>query len=240
MFHALYSCMVTGAMAEQRELVNKERWEAVQEARRFQITSHSDAQTQQLGMRLGELLRGGELLLLEGQLGMGKTTFTQGLARGMGIIDSINSPTFTLLKEYPGRASQQITSDSLASPVSPSSQSLHTHSFAQTTSRQGAKRTRGRRDKANGPALYHFDLYRLEDPEEMFALGFEDYFSDPSAVCVVEWADRAEGLWPDERATILLTMIDEMERVLTFTAFGTRYHELLQQFQKSAYATTGS
>src|SRR5437660_6137138 len=62
--------------------------------------SHSSAQTQRLGMRLGDLLRGGELLLLDGQLGTGKTTFTQGLAQGMGITETVNSPTFTLLKEY--------------------------------------------------------------------------------------------------------------------------------------------
>src|SRR2546429_6292814 len=67
------------------------------------IISHSSAQTQRLGMRLGELLRGGELLLLEGSLGTGKTTFTQGLARGLGITEVISSPTFTLLKEYPGQ-----------------------------------------------------------------------------------------------------------------------------------------
>src|SRR5579885_2244049 len=67
------------------------------------VISHSEAQTQRLGVRLGELLRGGELILLNGQLGTGKTTFTQGLARGLHIDTVISSPTFTLLKEYPGQ-----------------------------------------------------------------------------------------------------------------------------------------
>src|SRR5579884_1122055 len=67
------------------------------------IVSHSSAQTQRLGMRLGDLLRGGELLLLEGQLGSGKTTFTQGLAMGMVICEQVSSPTFTLLREYCGQ-----------------------------------------------------------------------------------------------------------------------------------------
>src|SRR5947209_15620967 len=88
--------------------------------------SHSAAQTQRLGMRLGELLDGGELILLNGQLGTGKTTFTQGLAQALGISGHINSPTFTLLKEYPG------------------------HSGNPTR---------------RGPALYHFDLYRLDNPD---------------------------------------------------------------------------
>jgi tRNA threonylcarbamoyladenosine biosynthesis protein TsaE len=175
-------------------------------------------------MRLGELLHGGELVLLEGQLGMGKTTFTQGLAQGMGITGTINSPTFTLLKEYPGR-DHVLT----ASPTSPSSQK----NIPDKMARHGRTRTQG-------PALYHFDLYRLEDPEEMFALGFEDYFSDPSGVCVVEWADRAAGLWPNERLDILFTTIRETERSIQFTASGSRSIALLQQLQKSAYAITGS
>src|SRR2546422_3468848 len=77
--------------------------------------SHSSAQTQRLGMRLGELLRGGELILLDGQLGTGKTTFTQGLARGLGIIENITSPTFTLLKEYAGQPHSGISTGALSS-----------------------------------------------------------------------------------------------------------------------------
>jgi tRNA threonylcarbamoyladenosine biosynthesis protein TsaE len=73
--------------------------------------SHSAEQTQRLGMRLGELLTGGELLLLEGQLGTGKTTFTQGLALGLDITANITSPTFTLLKEYPGQARPRKTGE---------------------------------------------------------------------------------------------------------------------------------
>ena len=200
-----------------------------QEVMVVSVVSHSHTQTQRLGMHLGELLRGGELLLLEGQLGMGKTTFTQGLARGLGITETINSPTFTLLKEYVGQSPpSSLTHTALSDGLAVSQQRL-------------MRKKEGRIGRANRrPTLYHFDLYRLEDPEEMFALGFDDYFTDPSGVCVVEWADRAEGLWPRERLDILLHMMSETERGLTFTASGTRYHELLQQFQKSAYATTGS
>src|SRR5260370_24533402 len=64
------------------------------------IISCSSAQTKHLGMRLGELLHGGELILLNGQLGSGKTTFTQGLAECMHITDIVSTPTFTLLTEY--------------------------------------------------------------------------------------------------------------------------------------------
>lgn len=170
------------------------------------IISHSAAQTQRLGMRLGEIVRGGELILLNGQLGTGKTTFTQGLARGMDISEQINSPTFTLLKEYPGQAR--------------SGDGPHAQSHV-------------------GPALYHFDLYRLDDPEEIFDLGFEDYFYS-EGVCVVEWADKADLLWPTDHLRIRMKMMSETKRGLLFIATGVRYCELLRNFQKNTYATTGS
>jgi len=181
------------------------------------IISHSSAQTQRLGMRLGELLRGGELLLLEGSLGTGKTTFTQGLARGIGITEVISSPTFTLLKEYPGQ------------PGPP----------AQREQAQATLQHRQQERHQVGPALYHFDLYRLDDPEEILDLGFEDYFFG-NGVCVVEWADKAELLWPDEHLRLRMKIMSETKRGLLFTATGPRYCELLQQFQKNTYATTSS
>jgi tRNA threonylcarbamoyladenosine biosynthesis protein TsaE len=164
------------------------------------IISHSSAQSQRLGMRLGELMRGGELVLLEGQLGTGKTTFTQGLAAGMGIEDVVSSPTFTLLKEYAGVATPRCQP---------------------------------------GPALYHFDLYRLDDPEEILELGFEEYFFG-DGVCVVEWAERADLFWSSEHLRIRLKMLSETKRGLLCTATGTRYCQLLHQFQKNTYATTSS
>ncbi|GAC1350185.1 MAG: tRNA (adenosine(37)-N6)-threonylcarbamoyltransferase complex ATPase subunit type 1 TsaE [Ktedonobacteraceae bacterium] len=173
------------------------------------IISHSSAQTQRLGMRLGELLRGGELILLNGQLGTGKTTFTQGLAVGMGITENVNSPTFTLLKEYPG----QPVPEAAQQPQLPRSHS--------------------------GPALYHFDLYRLDEPEEIVELGFEDYFFG-SGVCVVEWADKADLLWPTEHLRIRMKMMSETKRGLLFTATGILYCQLLHQFQKNTYAATSS
>jgi tRNA threonylcarbamoyladenosine biosynthesis protein TsaE len=177
------------------------------------IISHGSAQTQRLGMRLGELLQGRELLLLDGQLGTGKTTFTQGLAVGMGITETINSPTFTLLKEYVGQ---------------PRPTTLDT---------QKGKAVKGTR----GPALYHFDLYRLEDVEEIIDLGFEDYFFNTgSGACVVEWADRADDFWPSEHLAISMKMMSETKRGLLFVASGEHYCELLRQFQKNTYAVVGT
>ena len=168
--------------------------------------SHSPAQTQRLGMRLGELLQGGELILLDGQLGTGKTTFTQGLAQGLDITENINSPTFTLLKEYLGQPKPEKSAGAL--------------SYIR-------------------PALYHFDLYRLDNPDEIVDLGFEDYFFS-DGVSVIEWAEKAVLFWPEEHLNIRLKIMSETKRGLLFIATGEHYCELLRQFQKSAYATTGS
>lgn len=171
--------------------------------------SHSPAQTQRFGARLGELLQGGELILLDGQLGTGKTTFTQGLAQGMGITEQVNSPTFTLLKEYRRR------------------------------SISGAAGKGKGNTRKQGPALYHFDLYRLDNPAEIFDLGFDDYLNS-DGVCVVEWADKADLYWPADHLSIRLKILSETKRGLLFTAVGQRYCQLLRQFQKNTYVTTGS
>lgn len=67
------------------------------------VISHSVEQTQRLGQRLGELLQAGDVLVLQGTLGAGKTVFVQGIARGLGIEEPVTSPTFTLIHEYHGR-----------------------------------------------------------------------------------------------------------------------------------------
>jgi tRNA threonylcarbamoyladenosine biosynthesis protein TsaE len=168
--------------------------------------SHSSAQTQRLGLRLGELLQGGELILLDGQLGTGKTTFTQGLAKGLGITENINSPTFTLLKEYASQPQTGISTRDLS---------------------------------YRRPALYHFDFYRLDDPDEIVDLGFEDYFFD-DGVSVIEWAEKAGSFWPEEHLNVRFKIMSETKRGMLFIATGEHYSELLRQFQKNAYVTTGS
>ncbi|MFC6165558.1 tRNA (adenosine(37)-N6)-threonylcarbamoyltransferase complex ATPase subunit type 1 TsaE [Lactiplantibacillus dongliensis] len=64
------------------------------------ITVTSPAETMQLGAKLGKLVQPGDLILLDGDLGAGKTTFTKGLAQSLGIDRNVKSPTFTLVREY--------------------------------------------------------------------------------------------------------------------------------------------
>ena len=65
--------------------------------------SHSEAQTRRIGARLGELLKGDEVIALEGALGTGKTRWVQGGAYGLQVDDHVTSPTFTIVNEYHGR-----------------------------------------------------------------------------------------------------------------------------------------
>ncbi len=68
--------------------------------RSLEFSSHSPEQTRRLGVRLGELLRPGDVVCLSGDLGSGKTTFAQGIARGWGSLDAVTSPSFVLINQY--------------------------------------------------------------------------------------------------------------------------------------------
>jgi len=67
------------------------------------LETASEEQTEAAGMALGTRLRGGETVALSGDLGAGKTVFTRGLARGLGITEPVTSPTFAIVQEYAGR-----------------------------------------------------------------------------------------------------------------------------------------
>ncbi|EIT84398.1 ATPase with predicted role in cell wall biosynthesis [Fictibacillus macauensis ZFHKF-1] len=70
---------------------------------KFTIHTSSPEETGALAEKLGQLLGAGDVLTLEGDLGAGKTTFSKGLAKGLGVTRVVNSPTFTIIKEYKGR-----------------------------------------------------------------------------------------------------------------------------------------
>lgn len=69
----------------------------------FEFISDHPEKTMEFSKLLGELLQPGDVIALEGDLGAGKTTFTKGLALGLGVKRNVNSPTFTIIKEYHGR-----------------------------------------------------------------------------------------------------------------------------------------
>jgi tRNA threonylcarbamoyladenosine biosynthesis protein TsaE len=151
------------------------------------VISHSVDQTRRLGARLAELLAPGDVLVLGGTLGAGKTVFAQGVASGLGIEEPVTSPTFTLIHEYEGRL-----------------------------------------------PLYHVDLYRIGGEVEAGDLGLEDYvYGD--GVTLIEWAERAAGLLPPARLSVLLRPVAETKRAIRFEPMGERYAGLLETFKRSAF-----
>ena len=111
------------------------------------IETYSAQETWEAGRSLGQTAASGQVIALVGDLGTGKTVFSQGFAAGLQIDDQVNSPTFTILQVY---------------------------------------------DTGRLP-LYHFDVYRIGDIEEMLEIGWDEYvYGD--GVCLVEWADLIEDL----------------------------------------------
>ena len=121
------------------------------------IETRCPEETFRLGEELGRKAVPGQVFTLTGDMGVGKTVFTQGLAKGLGIEEPVNSPTFTIVQVY---------------------------------------------EEGRLP-LYHFDVYRIGDVEEMDEVGFEDYVMG-DGVSLIEWADLIEEILPEKRTRILI------------------------------------
>ncbi len=99
---AIQGIITLASGRKETRLFQRSKVSPVSGRRMLEITSHSPEQTRQLGQRLGELARAGDLFCLEGDLGSGKTCFAQGLGHGLEIPDAIHSPTFILANEHRG------------------------------------------------------------------------------------------------------------------------------------------
>ena len=121
------------------------------------LESRSPEQTFQIGVRLGQKAKPGQVYTLTGDLGVGKTVFTQGFAKGLGIEEPVCSPTFTIVQEY------------------------------------GEGRL----------PFYHFDVYRIDDVEEMDEVGYEDYIMG-QGVSLIEWAGLIEEILPENRTEVII------------------------------------
>ena len=80
--------------------------------------------------------------------------------------------------------------------------------------------------------FYHIDLYRIASLAEGEHLGLTELLGDPGAVCVVEWAERATNLFPEERLWVTLRVLDEQRRSLTFRANGDRHRAIQENLRK--------
>ncbi len=151
------------------------------------LRTESPAETVRLGRRIGRRLRAGDVVLLQGDLGTGKTVVAQGIGRGLGVGDPVKSSSFVLVNEYQGRL-----------------------------------------------RMYHADLYRLEDPEQVAELALEE--NAAAGVLVVEWPERALDELPPEHLLVRLEWSDRgapagRERHITIDGRGARHQSLLERLK---------
>lgn len=140
--------------------------------------------TEEFGIRFGKLLKPGDIVCLNGDLGAGKTTMTKSIGIGLDVEEYITSPTFTLINMYKGRI-----------------------------------------------VVYHFDVYRLENVDELYDLGFDEYFFG-EGVCIIEWAEKIDRLIPEDRIIIDIKKTSHPdERILHISGYGNRYEEMIKELK---------
>lgn len=137
------------------------------------IETRSAEETRALGYRLAKLLRPGDIVLLQGELGAGKSELARGVARGLGVTGPVPSPSFTILNAY---------------------------------------------DEGSLP-FYHFDWYRIDDPEEIAEMGFEEQLHG-DGVSLIEWSERAAEFLPERVLNVCIHPVDESTRQIVFEPRG--------------------
>jgi tRNA threonylcarbamoyladenosine biosynthesis protein TsaE len=130
------------------------------ETETLELQLNSSDETLKLGEIIGKSLNPGSIIALVGDLGAGKTVLVKGIAKGLGVDEEPNSPTFVIMNSYEGRI-----------------------------------------------PLYHFDLYRLSDEEELLGIGYDEYFFG-NGVAAVEWADRVKEIFPEHTIKIEINILE--------------------------------
>ena len=126
----------------------------------MEYCSNSPEETAEFAKKFAERLKPGDVITLDGDLGVGKTAFVQGLAKALGVSEYVSSPTFTIVNCYDGRL-----------------------------------------------PLYHFDVYRIDDCDEMYEVGYDEYVGG-DGVAVIEWADKIADILPVPRYAVTIAKDD--------------------------------
>lgn len=140
----------------------------------YKFVSNSEQDTKNFANKLASKLKIGDIVVLTGELGAGKTKFTEGFLSYFGLEDEISSPTFTIVNEY----------------------------------------------KNDKTTIYHFDVYRLEDSDEFYAIGGDEYFEN--GICIIEWGELIKDALPENYINITFEKdeIDENKRILNIETIG--------------------
>lgn len=132
------------------------------------IYSESEEQTELFAQKIAGKLMPGAILILNGEMGSGKSVFARGIIHGLGYSGTVTSPTFTLMNAYEGGLL----------PV------------------------------------YHFDLYRLNTPEQLYDIGYDEFLYG-SGISLIEWAQRMENLYPEQHIAISIEKTGIFTRTIT-------------------------
>ncbi len=127
----------------------------------MEYISNSENETIEFGKKLASQLHTGDIVILTGELGSGKTKLTEGLLSYYGLQNEISSPTFTIVNE---------------------------HDLPDTK-------------------LFHFDVYRIDDIDEFYAIGGEEYFE--KGISVIEWGEKILDVLPDDYIHIIFSRNDD-------------------------------
>lgn len=143
----------------------------------YTFKSNSEIETKEFAKKFASKLNQGDVLVLSGDLGSGKTKFTEGFLSYFGLEDEISSPTFTIVNEY----------------------------------------------HKNDINIYHFDVYRLEDSSEFYAIGGDEYFD--KGICIIEWGELIEDALPKNYIKIDFSKNseNENERILNIQLIGEKF-----------------
>lgn len=141
---------------------------------KFEIISKSQKETLKIAEKIAAILHPGDILVLTGDLGAGKTKFVEGFLSYFNLQNEISSPTFNIVNEY----------------------------------------------NLKDINIYHFDVYRLEDSDEFYAIGGEEYFN--KGICLIEWGETIKDVLPKDYIQIFFNKdnSDENKRILEFKSFG--------------------
>lgn len=144
----------------------------------YKYISKGEKETINFAKKIASQLKKGDILVLSGELGSGKTKFTEGILTYFGLENEISSPTFTIVNEY----------------------------------------------KTENINIYHFDVYRLSDIDEFYAIGGEEYFN--KGICIIEWGEIIQEALPKEYIKINFEkdINDENIRILNIE-FSEKYYK---------------
>ena len=129
------------------------------------ITS-SEEETELFAEELSSIIKGSDIICYFGEVGAGKTVFTRGLCKGLGVTGYVNSPSYIILNQYTGKDN----------------------------------------------TIYHYDLYRISDAEELTEIGFYDFAGKENSITIIEWSEKLEDELPKQRIDIIIEVIDETKR----------------------------